>query len=342
MKGDLTAFQKAKRLPNFEGSRRRNLDFRYLNFEIVSDFEIRISDLKYAWPEYFFSLPPIPDKMGGEKLYMRTLFAIVGFFILLFCASPSAAQNTGDPFLRVAASYLLELNGQSLWAHRPTVKLPPASLTKIMTALLVLERGRLDEVVTISLTASQETGTRLGLRRGEKVRSDFLLAAALLMSANDACRALAEHFGGHEPGFVALMNRRAKELGMEGTRFSNACGHDHDSHYSCARDLAILSGAALKHPFFSEQVKLASAYMATVEGRSFYFENKNELIGRYPGVVGVKTGFTPKAGKCLVALAERDSSNALLVLLNAPNRWWDAEAMLNEAFRLPKKEDPKP
>jgi serine-type D-Ala-D-Ala carboxypeptidase (penicillin-binding protein 5/6) len=273
---------------------------------------------------------------------MRTLIVVAGFLSLLFCTSSSGAQNAGDAFPRVAASYLLELNGQSLWAHRPTAKLPPASLTKIMTALLVLERGRLDEVVTISLTASQETGTRLGLRRGEKVKSDFLLAATLLMSANDACRALAEHIGGHEPGFVALMNRRAKELGMEGTRFSNASGHDHDGHYSCARDLAILSGAALKHPAFTEQVKRVSAYIATVEGRSFYFENKNELIGRYPGAVGVKTGFTPKAGKCLVALAERDGSKALLVLLNAPNRWWDAEDMLNEAFRPAKKADSKP
>ena len=136
-----------------------------------------------------------------------------------------------------------------------------------MTALLVLGRGRLDELVTISLAASQETGTRIGLRRGERVRSDFLLTATLLMSANDTCRALAEHIGGYEQGFVALMNRRAKELGLEGTRFSNASGHDHDRHYSSARDLAILSGAALKHSAFSEQVKLVSANMATVEGR---------------------------------------------------------------------------
>ena len=273
---------------------------------------------------------------------MRNLAPIAGGLIFLFWASPSGAQNAGDPFPRVAASYLLGLNGQEVWAHRPAAKLPLASLTKIMTALLVLERGRLDELVTISLAASQETGTRIGLRRGERVRSDFLLTATLLMSANDACRALAEHIGGHEQGFVALMNRRAKELGLEGTRFSNASGHDHDRHYSCARDLAILSGAALKHSAFSEQVKLVSANMATVEGRSFYFENKNELIGRYPGAAGVKTGFTPQAGKCLVALAERDGSKALLVLLNAPNRWWDAETMLNQAFRLDKKADPKP
>ena len=273
---------------------------------------------------------------------MRNLVAIAGGLIFLFWASPSGAQNGGDPFPRVAASYLLELNGQNLWAHRPTAKLPPASLTKIMTALLVLERGRLEEIVTLSPAASRETGTRLGLRKSEKVKVDFLLTATLLMSANDACRALAEHIGGHEQGFVALMNRRGKELGLEGTHFANASGHDHDSHYSCARDLAILSGAVLKHPAFSERVKLVSANMATVEGRSFYFENKNELIGRYPGAVGVKTGFTPKAGKCLIALAERDGSKALLVLLNAPNRWWDAEAMLNEAFRPPKKADSKP
>ena len=212
----------------------------------------------------------------------------------------------GDPFPRVASSYLMQLNGQTLWAHKPTAKLPPASLTKIMTALLVLERGKLDEIVTIGPTVSRETGTRIGLRRKERVRVDFLLTASLLGSANDACRSLAEHIGGNEADFVALMNRRAKELGLEGTHFTNASGHDNPGHYSTARDLAILAGAALKHPAFAERVKWDSAYIATVEGRPFFFENKNELIGRYPGAIGVKTGFTPKAGKCLIALAERE------------------------------------
>ena len=275
-------------------------------------------------------------------MYMRSLVAIAGCLNLLICASFSGAQNTRDPFPQVASSYLLQLNGQTLWAHKPAAKLSPASLTKIMTALLILERGKLDEIVTIGPTVSRETGTRIGLRRGEGVRTDFLLTASLLGSANDACRSLAEHIGGNEADFVALMNRRAKELGLEGTHFTNASGHDHPGHYSTARDLAILAGAALKHPVFAEQVKWDSAYITTVEGRPFFFENKNELVGRYPGAIGVKTGFTPKAGKCLIALAERGGAKVLLVLLNAPNRWWDAEAILNRAFGMANTADSKP
>jgi D-alanyl-D-alanine carboxypeptidase (penicillin-binding protein 5/6) len=273
---------------------------------------------------------------------MRSLVPIAGCVSLLIWASFSEAQNGGDPFPRVASSYLMQLNGQTLWAHKPTAKHPPASLTKIMTALLVLERGKLDEIVTIGPAVSRETGTRIGLRRKERVRVDSLLTATLLGSANDACRSLAEHIDGNEADFVARMNRRAKELGLEGTHFTNASGHDHPGHYSTARDLAILAGAALKHPAFAERVRWDSAYIATAEGRPFFFENRNELIGRYPGAIGVKTGFTPKAGKCLIALAEREGSKVLLVLLNAPNRWWDAEAILNRAFGMANKAESKP
>ncbi|HSR11964.1 MAG TPA: serine hydrolase, partial [Thermodesulfobacteriota bacterium] len=210
---------------------------------------------------------------------------------------------------------------------------PMASLTKLMTALVFLERGHLDDTVTVSAAASRETGARLGLKRGERMRADFLLTAALVGSANDACRALAEHSGKDEPGFIELMNRRAAELGMKGTHFTNASGHDHERHYSTARDLATLAEAAMRNTAIREKVKLVDAAVFTDQGRSFAVSNKNELIGRYPGAIGVKSGFTSKAGKCLIAAAERDGFRALLVFLNAPNRWWEAEAMLDEAFR---------
>lgn len=119
---------------------------------------------------------------------------------------------------------------------------------------------------------------------------------------------------------------------MEGTHFTNPCGHDHRDLYSTAHDLAILAEAALKNRTFVEIVKLVYWSVSTVEGRRFTLENKNQLIGRYPGAIGVKTGYTARAGKCLIALAERDGMKALLVLLNAPNRWWDSEAMLDKAF----------
>lgn len=270
-----------------------------------------------------------------------------GLLILLaamfFCPliSDAASRGPEDPFPQLASSYLLKFNNRILWAHRPDRKLPMASLTKIMSALIILDQGRMEDVVTIGRGPSRETGTRLGLSQGEKMRADFLLTAALVGSANDACRALAEQVGGNETGFVALMNRRAEKMGLKATHFQNASGHDHPKHYSTARDLSAIAEAALRTPVIAEKVKLATASVFTMKGRSFTVTNTNELIGRYPGALGVKTGFTAKAGKCLIAFAERDDSKVLLVLLNAPNRWWDAEAMLEEAFRQGEKRGPR-
>ena len=276
------------------------------------------------------------------NFHMRAISVMATCLWVLVFTSNAGAEKTGDPFPRVALSYILKVNGKTLWAHRPNRKLPCASLTKVMTALLVLEQGKLEDIVTISPAAAKETGTRIGLRKGESMQVGYLLAATLIMSANDACRSLAEHIGGSEHGFVALMNRRAKELDMKETHFSNACGHDHPELYSTAHDLTILAEAALKNRIFSEYVKSVYAHITTADGRSFYLENKNELIGRYPGAIGVKSGYTPEAGKCLIALAERDDIQVLLVLLNAPNRWWDSETVLNEAFSFVRTADKKP
>lgn len=160
-----------------------------------------------------------------------------------------------------------------------------------------------------------------------------LLAASLLQSANDACHALADHIAGNESNFVALMNRRAKELGLADTHFSNACGHDHPNHYSSARDLARLTGSILAHPFLAELVSRVETTISTLDGRhTFRLVNRNELVGRYQGAAGVKTGYTPKAGKCLIALARRNGVQVMVVLLNAPDRWWTAVDMLDSAF----------
>ncbi|KAF0220473.1 MAG: D-alanyl-D-alanine carboxypeptidase [Geobacteraceae bacterium] len=266
------------------------------------------------------------------------MFFRLPFFTILFLicfAVPASAVAAADPFPRVATSYFLKIQGNTVWSHNPDKRLAPASLTKIMTALLTLEHGGLDDVVTVSRNATAETGTRIGLRAGYKMRVRDLLAAALLQSANDACHALADHVGKDEKRFVVLMNARSKELGLRDTRFSNACGHDHPRHYSSAHDLAILAETALKDPTFQRLVSLEQLDVQTVNGkRTFHLRNKNELIGRYQGVVGVKTGYTEKAGRCLIALAERDGVQVLLVLLHARNRWKNADAMLDRAFSL--------
>jgi D-alanyl-D-alanine carboxypeptidase (penicillin-binding protein 5/6) len=238
-----------------------------------------------------------------------------------------------DPFGSVGAAYLVKIDGREVWARNPDRRLAPGSLAKMMTGLLVVERSGLGEVATVSKAASRETGTRLGLAPGDRMPVVDLLAATLLGSANDACHALADHVAGSEGKFVALMNARARELGLAGTRFANACGHDAPGMHSTARDLARLAETAMGNPLFARMAGIVRGQVATADGRrKFLLENKNELVGRYRGTVGVKTGFTRGAGKCLVAVAERDGVRVLLVLLNAPDRWWMAEEMLDAAF----------
>lgn len=257
--------------------------------------------------------------------------------LLAFCigivASDARAEASGDPFGNVAAAYLVKVDGREVWGREPSIRLPPGSLAKMMTALLVLERADLRSVVTVSREASHETGTRLGLAAGDRITVLELLAATILASANDACHALADHAAGSEKRFVDRMNARAREMGLSGTRFANACGHDDPGLYSTARDLARLAETAMGNPLYARLAGLEGGWISTADGsRKFPLENKNLLVGRYRGAKGVKTGFTGRAGKCLAAFAERDGKRVLLVLLNAPDRWWKAEEILDAAF----------
>lgn len=260
-----------------------------------------------------------------------TKMVAAGILLSLLPAPGSCAE--GAAFADPPASYLLMVNGKVYRERGPDVRRPPASLTKVMTALIVLESCRLDDVVKVDRPAAAETGSRIGLRRGESLTVRALLAATLIASANDACRALAEHAGGNQERFVMLMNRRARELGLKNTRFRNACGHDQTGHYSTTHDLLILANEALRHQTFAELVAVPSMRIVTTNGKhSYWFRNKNRLIGRYAGAKGVKTGTTPKAGQCLIALAERGETRVLLVMMRSRHRWQNAPAMLDAAF----------
>lgn len=266
-------------------------------------------------------------KQGG-------LFVVGWLALLFFCGISSGVSAREAPFPLVAAAYLVKSDAGTLWEREADERLPPASLTKMMTALLVVEKAGLGEEVAVSRAAANETGTRIGLKPGNRMTVGSLLAATLVGSANDACHALADHVAGNEKRFVALMNRRAAEWGLRNTHFVNVCGHDHPDHYSCAHDLAVLAERLPAVPALAHLVVADAVVIQTVgKGRTFHLHNKNALIGRYPGALGVKTGFTPRAGKCLVALAQRRGTRVLLVLLNAPNRWWDAVDILDRAFK---------
>jgi serine-type D-Ala-D-Ala carboxypeptidase (penicillin-binding protein 5/6) len=243
------------------------------------------------------------------------------------------AQAADDPYPWIAAAYLVKRDGAVLWAGSPERRLPPASLAKLMTALLALERGKLDEPVTVGKGVLQATGTRIGLKPGERLSARDLLAATVVRSANDACRALADHLGGSTKVFIQAMNQRAVMLGMANTRFADPCGHDRKDQYSSAADLMALAEQVMRHDEYLRLARLGRTTIKTLDGeRSFTLNNTNALLGRYPGAIGLKTGYTEGAGNCLVALAERDGVRVLAVLLNAPNRWWNAAGLLDRAF----------
>jgi serine-type D-Ala-D-Ala carboxypeptidase (penicillin-binding protein 5/6) len=261
----------------------------------------------------------------------RLSILVLVFIFVLPCVSFSA--QISDPFPKASASYLVQVKGSTLWAHDPDRKLPLASITKIMTAMIVIENCKTDEVVTVGKSVKTETGTKLGLRPGEKWKVLDLLKGALIYSGADACAALADHVAGSEERFVEIMNRRAQELGLSNTHFQNPVGHDNEEHYSTANDIAKLAKKALTYPIFAEIVSHARDKIKVVNGkRTLTIKNKNEMFGHFDGVKGVKTGYTPEAGKCLVALAGRNGTDVLLVLLNSPRRWKIADEMMKKAF----------
>lgn len=251
---------------------------------------------------------------------------------------PVSSSQQDLPWKKVPANSVLlkELrSGRVLYEHESEKRLSPASLTKIMSALVILEHGQLDEHATISKNAARAPKTHLRLRTGEVFRLDDLLKAMLIVSANDACLAAVEHVGGTEEQFVEMMNAKAAQLGLLDTHFSNGCGFDGPDHYSTAEDLAKLSEVAMQNPVFRELVREERDLIMPVSGhRPYLLHNTNRLLGRIPGVEGVKTGFTSKAGRCLIAKVSQNGNDLLLVILNSNRRWIMAKSLINYGLRV--------
>ena len=242
--------------------------------------------------------------------------------------------------LRAASAVLMDANsGAVLYQRSPDAVRSPASVTKILTALVVLEHGELTDTVTASSAAARTGGYRLGLRAGQRISLGDLLAAILIRSANDAAVAAAEHVGGSLGGFVALMNEKAADIGMANSRFSNPHGLDEPFHYTTARDMATLTRVALENPTFAELVRTRQARVTIWKPARQRFvpqarivQSHNRLLGQLEGADGVKTGYTDSAGRCLVASASRGNSRMIAVLLNDPRRWTDAAMLLEYGF----------
>jgi serine-type D-Ala-D-Ala carboxypeptidase (penicillin-binding protein 5/6) len=260
------------------------------------------------------------------------LFMLALLMFMSYCVTYSFADVTT---CAKAAVVMDVKTGRVLYSKNPNEKLAMASTTKIMTTLVAIESGRLNEIVTVSKKAVGTEGSSIYLRENEKISVEELLYGIMLRSGNDASMAVAEHIGGSIDGFVEMMNSKAREIGALNTSFANPHGLDNPKHYTTAYDLALITSYALRNPKFAEIVKTKRK---TISGppdvdwdRSMM--NKNKMLWQFDGGDGVKTGFTSKAGRCLVASATRDNWQLCSVVLNCGPMWEESSSILNYSFK---------
>ena len=253
---------------------------------------------------------------------------MIGIFLLL------GGKTGAYPYVSARSAILINATtGSVLFESNAYEKRAMASTTKIMTALLTIEAGNPDTLFTVDSYAIRVEGTSMGLRDGDIVSRRALCYGMLLPSGNDAANAAAVSVSGSMSEFVKLMNSRAEQLGMTDTHFANPSGLDADGHYSTAYDMAILAKAALENEEFR---KICCLDEAEVEfgnppyPRNLY--NSNKLLWNYDSCIGVKTGFTDNARRCLVSAAERDGVRIIAVTLNAPDDWNDHANMLDYGY----------
>ena len=256
-----------------------------------------------------------------KKIIIVLLFAL---FVNLYVPRTYA--------LSVSAEYACVIDAQTgrvIYEKNAHSTHSMASTTKIMTALVALENGQLNDIVTAGKNAAGTEGTSLYLKVGDKLTLSELLYGLMLRSGNDAAIAIAEHIAGDVPKFAELMTSRARIIGAKNTSFKNPNGLDEDGHFTTAYDLAIITREALKNENFADIVKTKSK---SIQNGAQTVVNHNKLLNSYDGCIGVKTGYTKKTGRCLVSAAERGGVRVIAVTLNAPNDWSDHKNMLDYAF----------
>ncbi len=245
----------------------------------------------------------------------------------------AAATPVAPPVGAVSAVLMGADSRRVLWEKNGLAQRAPASTTKIMTALVVAHNARLGDEVTASERAAATEGSTIWLEAGERLTVEDLLFGLLLSSGNDAAVALAEHVAGSVDEFARLMNDEARTLGAEDTSFRNPHGLDEPGHYTTARDLALITAAALENPTVAKVVATKKAEIAWAgHDADRALRNKNRLLWEYDGADGVKTGFTDSAGKCLVASATRNGLQLVAVVMGSPDIWADSRALLDYGF----------
>lgn len=259
----------------------------------------------------------------------RYLAGLVPAVCLLVCCLPARAVSTSA----AAAVVLCADTGDVLLQSNAQKRLPMASTTKIMTGLLLAEQPDVAKTVTVTEKMVAVEGSSMGLRPGDVISYRDLLYGLLLASGNDAANTAAIAIAGSVQSFVRQMNLRAKALGLKNTSFQTPSGLDGDAHYTTAYDLALLTAEALQNNLFAEVCATKSVTLSFGNPPVRHtLTNHNKLLQSYSGLIGVKTGFTKKAGRCLVTAAERDGKRLIAVTLNDPNDWQDHAALLDYGF----------
>lgn len=270
-----------------------------------------------------------------KSLFKRTAALIISFFILSQFTFVSAAENGGSPSVAAtsAALYCVD-TGEFLFLKNADEKLPMASTTKIMTTLLVLEQAAQDDKTVEFTREMLAEGSSMGLKFGYKLKLSDLAVGMMTVSGNDAANAAALAISGSYEKFAELMNKKAQELGMKNTRFVTPSGLDDEQHYSTARDMARLMEYAMQNKDFAE---LASQKSVKVdfeypEDLSVTYYSHNKLLSLYEYCTGGKTGYTKRAGRCLVTAAEKDGKHLIAVTLNSGDDWNDHIKMFDYGF----------
>ncbi|ENQ3104441.1 D-Ala-D-Ala carboxypeptidase DacF. Serine peptidase. MEROPS family S11 [Bacillus sp. 491mf] len=265
---------------------------------------------------------------------MKRLIGILVCFMLLLSAVPvgfaqsekKEVEAEAKPKLAEQASSAIVIEqdtGKVLFEKSPNEKLPPASMTKIMTMLLIMEqiekgKLKLTDKVRTSEHAASMGGSQIFLEPGEEMTVDEMLKGIAIASGNDASVAVAEHIAGSEEGFVEKMNKKAKDLGLKNTHFQNPTGLPAKNHYSTAYDMAVMAKELMKYPLIRKYTGKYEDYLREDTDKKFWLVNTNKLVRFYPGVDGVKTGFTTEAKYCLTASAERNGMRVISVIMGSP------------------------
>ena len=250
-------------------------------------------------------------------------FAAISLYSIFPCQTFAVETSATAAILVDAAS------GRVLYEQNADRKMRIASTTKILTALVAIERGELSDTVKVSREAAYTEGSAMYLKEGETLTLETLLYGLLLCSGNDAAVAIAQHIGGSVKGFVAMMNEKAQELDMDDSSFANPNGLDDESHYSTARDMAKLARAALENETL---VRIASTRSIIIGGRTM--RNHNKLLGYMDNCLGLKTGYTKAAGRTLVSCAEKNGQRLIAVTLQDGNDWADHQALYEYGFSI--------